>query len=243
MPLGLVHPLLSSVPKMAYCPIFPAIYLTPDLLAPDLLKKASDEVHKSPVPYEKDHSPTLSRSENNAAQASTSYHPILRWGFTAVEDGTSWLWYCHCVLLPSMMEHICHLQQPVCEWFQPLIVFLYCFINQTSITVSSETLTKHSPQSLKHKDFMLNLSVWQKETGNTAGSPSNSDQNHPSRKIQSPTSQCERMTGRWGKLTQHYGNSWSYSKQAPQVSHWTKYLCLHKIQRLFARANSYSEHS
>lgn len=35
--------------------------------------------------------PTLSRSENKAAEEGTSYHQKLGWGFAAVEDGTPWL--------------------------------------------------------------------------------------------------------------------------------------------------------
>ena len=63
-----------------------------------------------------------------------------------------------------------------------ILYFYTTCINRTSTAVSSESLTMHDPPSLKHTDFMLDLSVWQEEVGNTAGSPSNCDQNQPSRK-------------------------------------------------------------
>lgn len=61
-------------------------------------------------------------------------------------------------------------------WMLPALdcIFILLCINQTSTILSSES--NYNPLS-------LNLSLWQEETGNIAGKPSNWDQNQSSKKM------------------------------------------------------------
>lgn len=94
----------------------------------------------------------------------------------------------------------------------PWLYFYTACINQTSTIISSVSLAKHDPPSLKYTDFMLNLAGWQEEVGNTAGSPSKCNQNQPSRKI------TESNTTVWKDERKGGGGNWPDTPVIPGIT-------------------------
>ena len=107
----------------------------------------------------------------------------------------------------------------------PRLYFYTACINQTSTIVSSESLTKHDPPSLKHMDFMLNLSDRRRLGIQVAVQVTAIKTNLLGKHRVLHGSVKGWKEGRWGKPTRHSSNSWNYSKHASQVSHWTKHQC------------------